>query len=92
MGFGVPATLFFLQSTPSAPTPTRLSTMGLLGRFKPGMPSPASSTTDPEKKPQLLEIGMKQIFRPRIIAMAIVVSMGGFIFGKYNPGTTSDSS
>jgi hypothetical protein len=57
--------------------------MGLLDRFKPhrGVPSPASSTTDPEKKPQLLEIGAKQIFRPRIIAMAIIVSMGGFIFG-----------
>jgi hypothetical protein len=25
---------------------------------------------------------MRQIFRPRIIAMAIIVSMGGFIFGK----------
>jgi SP family sugar:H+ symporter-like MFS transporter len=57
--------------------------MGIFDRLKlhRGVPSPASSTTDPEKKPQLLEIGAKQIFRPRIIAMAIIVSMGGFIFG-----------
>jgi len=55
--------------------------MAILDRFKPKAPSPASSTADPEKKPQMLDIGMRQIFRPRIIAMAIIVSMGGFIFG-----------
>jgi hypothetical protein len=32
---------------------------------------------DPEKKPQILKGGTKEIFRVRIIAMAIVVSMGG---------------
>jgi SP family sugar:H+ symporter-like MFS transporter len=64
--------------------------MGLLSRFKPSMPSPASSTMDPEKKPQMLDIGMKQIFRPRIIAMAMIVSMGGFIFGKQDPETPPD--
>jgi SP family sugar:H+ symporter-like MFS transporter len=56
--------------------------MAILDRFKPKAPSPASSTADPEKKPQILEIGLRQIFRPRIIAMACIVSMGGFIFGK----------
>jgi hypothetical protein len=90
MGFGVSVTLFFCSQTLPRQIPPTLSTMGLLGRFKPGMPSPASSTTDPEKKPQILEIGMKQIFRPRVIAMAIIVSMGGFIFGKQNPETTPD--
>jgi hypothetical protein len=42
--------------------------------------SPASSTMidqDPEKKPQMLKGGAKEIFRVRIIAMAIIVSMGG---------------
>jgi SP family sugar:H+ symporter-like MFS transporter len=55
--------------------------MAILDRFKAHQRSPASSTADPEKKPQILEIGMHQIFRPRIIAMAVIVSMGGFIFG-----------
>jgi len=55
--------------------------MAILDRFKAQSRSPASSTADPEKKPQILEFGMRQIFRPRIIAMAIIVSMGGFIFG-----------
>ena len=42
--------------------------------------SPASSVMmdkDPEKKPQMLKGGIKEIFRMRIIAMAIIVSMGG---------------
>jgi SP family sugar:H+ symporter-like MFS transporter len=55
--------------------------MAILDRFRAQSRSPASSIADPEKKPQILEIGMRQIFRPRIIAMAIIVSMGGFIFG-----------
>jgi SP family sugar:H+ symporter-like MFS transporter len=55
--------------------------MAILDRFKARPRSLTSSVTDPEKKPQILEIGMRQIFRPRIIAMAIIVSMGGFIFG-----------
>lgn len=37
-----------------------------------------SSMRDVEKKPIMLSGGMKQIFRPRIIAMACIVSMGGF--------------
>lgn len=37
-----------------------------------------SSMRDVEKKPQLLAGGAKDIFRPRIIAMACIVSMGGF--------------
>jgi SP family sugar:H+ symporter-like MFS transporter len=56
--------------------------MAIIDRFRAHSPSPVSSTADPEKKPQTLDIGMRQIFRPRIIAMAIIVSMGGFIFGK----------
>ncbi len=37
-----------------------------------------SSMRDVEKKPQMLSGGARQIFRPRIIAMACIVSMGGF--------------
>lgn len=37
-----------------------------------------SSMRDVEKKPIILSGGAKQIFRPRIIAMAVIVSMGGF--------------
>lgn len=37
-----------------------------------------SSMRDLEKKPQLLGGGAKEIFRPRIMAMACIVSMGGF--------------
>jgi SP family sugar:H+ symporter-like MFS transporter len=58
--------------------------MAILDRFKGRKTgsSPASSTmADPEKKPQMLEVSMKKIFAPRIIAMAVIVSMGGFIFG-----------
>lgn len=58
--------------------------MAIMDRFraKPAAASPASSTmADPEKKPQMLEVSMKEIFRVRIIAMAVIVSMGGFIFG-----------
>lgn len=64
--------------------------MAILDRFKPKaqVPSPASSTVDQEKQPHMMEIGMKQIFRPRIIAMACIVSMGGFIFG-YDTGQIS---
>jgi SP family sugar:H+ symporter-like MFS transporter len=58
--------------------------MAILDRFKASRRSPASSTADPEKKSQVMEIGMRQIFRPRIIAMAVIVSMGGFIFGMPN--------
>ncbi|KAF2035340.1 general substrate transporter [Setomelanomma holmii] len=62
--------------------------MAIFDRFRAHSPSPVSSTADVEKKPQILEIGMRQIFRPRIIAMAIIVSMGGFIFG-YDTGQIS---
>lgn len=61
-----------------------LVNMVILDRFKASRRSPASSTADLEKKPQVLDIGMRQIFRPRIIAMAVIVSMGGFIFGMSN--------
>lgn len=36
------------------------------------------SMRDVEKKPVMLTGGVKDIFRPRIMAMAVVVSMGGF--------------
>lgn len=58
--------------------------MAILDRLRgrQASPSPASSTlADPEKKPQMIEVSMKEIFRVRIIAMAVIVSMGGFIFG-----------
>ncbi|KAI4615534.1 uncharacterized protein J4E87_008992 [Alternaria ethzedia] len=66
--------------------------MAILDRFRGhSHASPASSTMmdqDPEKKPQMLKGGVKEIFRMRIIAMAIIVSMGGFIFG-YDTGQIS---
>ncbi|KAF2833876.1 general substrate transporter [Ophiobolus disseminans] len=62
--------------------------MAILDRFRAHSPSSASSTADPEKQPHMMEIGLKQIFRPRIIAMACIVSMGGFIFG-YDTGQIS---
>lgn len=42
---------------------------------------------DPEKKPQMLKGGVKEIFRMRIIAMAIIVSMGGVCVIRNNMGT-----
>jgi SP family sugar:H+ symporter-like MFS transporter len=48
----------------------------------------APADKDMEKKPQMLSGGVKEIFRFRIIAMALVVSMGGFIFG-YDTGQIS---
>ncbi|KAF1955579.1 general substrate transporter [Byssothecium circinans] len=61
--------------------------MAILDRFKGGS-TPASSTADPEKKPQMLKAGMKERFRPRILLMGVLVSMGGFIFG-YDTGQIS---
>jgi hypothetical protein len=54
---------------------------GVLGdstKIKHERHSNESSMKDLEKKPQMLSGGAKQIFRPRIIAMACIVSMGGF--------------
>jgi SP family sugar:H+ symporter-like MFS transporter len=62
--------------------------MAIFGKIKGESPSPAPSTVDPEKKPQMLHTGMKERFRPRILLMGILVSMGGFIFG-YDTGQIS---
>ncbi|KAF2490908.1 general substrate transporter [Lophium mytilinum] len=65
--------------------------MGFLDRFKGEQtPSPAnSSNADVEKKrPIVAKMGIGQRFRPRIIFMAVLVSMGGFIFG-YDTGQIS---
>jgi SP family sugar:H+ symporter-like MFS transporter len=55
--------------------------MAIMDRFRGhNHASPASSTMidqDPEEKPQMLKGGAKEIFRVRIIAMAVIVSMGG---------------
>lgn len=59
---------------------TTMSTAALSDRMKmkDERHSHDSSMRDLEKKPQMLSGGAKQIFRPRIIAMACIVSMGGF--------------
>ncbi|KAF2636009.1 general substrate transporter [Massarina eburnea CBS 473.64] len=62
--------------------------MAILNRFRGGFSPPVSPTADLEKKPQMLEAGMKQRFRPRIIWMTTLVSMGGFVFG-YDIGQIS---
>ncbi|KAL5394451.1 hypothetical protein PMIN02_004994 [Paraphaeosphaeria minitans] len=62
--------------------------MAIMDRFRGSTPTPVSSITDPEKKPQYLQISAKDRFRPRIILMAVLVSMGGFIFG-YDTGQIS---
>ncbi|KAF2204785.1 general substrate transporter [Delitschia confertaspora ATCC 74209] len=64
--------------------------MGLLNKFTGSTPTSAaaSSNAEPEKRPEMMKIGMAQRFRPRILLMAVVVSMGGFIFG-YDTGQIS---
>jgi SP family sugar:H+ symporter-like MFS transporter len=62
--------------------------MAILNRSRGGSPTPASSTADPEKKPKMLVVGMRERFSPRILLMAVIVSMGGFIFG-YDTGQIS---
>lgn len=62
--------------------------MAILDRFRGTSPSPASSSADMEKKPVVLETSMKERFRPRILLMGVLVSMGGFIFG-YDTGQIS---
>lgn len=55
--------------------------MAILDRFRGRDSTSTSESTvlekDVEAKPQMLKGGMKEIFRMRIIAMAIIVSMGG---------------
>lgn len=62
--------------------------MTILSRLRGQSPSPASSAADVEKKPQMLEMSIKDRFRPRILVMGVLVSMGGFIFG-YDTGQIS---
>jgi len=45
---------------------------------------------DREKRPQQLQLSTRDRFRPRILWMAVLVSMGGFIFG-YDTGQISGS-
>ena len=61
--------------------------MAIMDRFRGTSPTPASSTADPEKRPHA-QLSTKDRFRPRIILMAVLVSMGGFIFG-YDTGQIS---
>ncbi|KAF2184441.1 general substrate transporter [Zopfia rhizophila CBS 207.26] len=63
--------------------------MGLLGKFRGNSPSTTSSTNgDVEKRPVMMQMGIRERFRPRILLMGILVSMGGFIFG-YDTGQIS---
>jgi hypothetical protein len=73
-----------VQSRPGYGSPK----MGILNRFRGQSPTPASSTADTEKKPKMLVVGFKERFSPRILLMAVIVSMGGFIFG-YDTGQIS---
>lgn len=51
------------------------------------IPSTASSTNaDVEKRPVMTRMGIAARFRPRILIMGVLVSMGGFIFG-YDTGS-----
>jgi SP family sugar:H+ symporter-like MFS transporter len=64
--------------------------MGMLDRFKGKggeTPSPALSSTnvDMENKRHVdAPLRIAQRFRPHVIFMAVLVSMGGFIFGSYS--------
>ena len=81
--------LLFLHPQIPVFRPVRyLANMAIMDRFRGSFPRPASSTTDPEKEPQYLQISARDRFRPRIILMAVLVSMGGFIFG-YDTGQIS---
>ncbi|KAF2269297.1 general substrate transporter [Lojkania enalia] len=62
--------------------------MRLLDRFQGGSPSAAPSNMDAEKNPQTIDKADFKLFRPRILTMGILVSMGGFIFG-YDTGQIS---
>ncbi|PSN63955.1 general substrate transporter [Corynespora cassiicola Philippines] len=62
--------------------------MAIFSRTRDQSPIPASSTADPEKKPVMLQISARDRFRPRILIMGVLVSMGGFIFG-YDTGQIS---
>lgn len=61
--------------------------MAIMDRLRDHSPSPASSTADLEKRPHV-QLSAKDRFKPRIILMAVLVSMGGFIFG-YDTGQIS---
>lgn len=61
--------------------------MGFLQRIR--GPSTASSTNaDVEKRPVMTRTGITARFRPRILIMGVLVSMGGFTFG-YDTGQIS---
>ncbi|KAF2872686.1 general substrate transporter [Massariosphaeria phaeospora] len=62
--------------------------MATLGRSRGHSQTPNASTSDPEKRPVMLKTGIRERFRPRILVMGILVSMGGFIFG-YDTGQIS---
>ncbi|KAF2002753.1 hypothetical protein P154DRAFT_544397 [Amniculicola lignicola CBS 123094] len=63
--------------------------MALLGKFKGGAPTSKNlSNEDPEKRPVEFHTKNSDRFRPRILVMGVLVSMGGFIFG-YDTGQIS---
>jgi SP family sugar:H+ symporter-like MFS transporter len=66
--------------------------MAILDRFRrhgdSSSTARSSTTAPPEKRPEERTISAKDRFRPRILLMAVLVSMGGFIFG-YDTGQIS---
>ena len=80
--------LFFIARPRAIFRSKILLSMGIMSRMRGNSPTPASSTADPEKKPKMLVVGLRERFSPRILLMAVIVSMGGFIFG-YDTGQIS---
>lgn len=68
------------------------SDMAILDRFRrhgdSSSTAMSSTTTHAEKRHEERSISAKDRFRPRILLMAVLVSMGGFIFG-YDTGQIS---
>jgi hypothetical protein len=82
--------IFYFSKLPSQ----NITTMGIVSRFRGSHSAASSETQDVERKPSEIDMTdtsqISQRFRPRILLMGIVVSMGGFIFG-YDTGLIPDA-